>query len=372
MKIISQKYISLKSRSICVILLVGMFSIIACSKSDAPNSPVEPPSPPTQPDNRTLKEAASFEIGAAVSVSHLKEADFEKAFRDNFSQLTAESEMKMKQIWKGEGQYNFDNSDYLVNYGQQNGIGIHGHTLLWYRSFPDWFISAGYDSTQFENHVKEYIQTVVGRYKGKIESWDVANEIFADNGSLRVDDAVYKTFEDPIAFYGRCFQYARDADPDVKLFYNDYDMVLNTSKRNAVKAMVARFRKEGFPIDGLGEQMHTTSWTNLNTIKNGLADLGTVGLLIHISELDVRMNQDKSDSYIFTDAEAQKQSDVYKAIVAMFELLPDSEKFAITTWGVTDKYSWLTDWWHPKVYPLLFDKDYGKKKAYAGFLSALK
>ena len=373
MRILGQEYTKHRVFGAAFLLLIGMFSVAACSKSDSPNSPEDQPKPPVVvPDNRTLKEAAKFEIGAAVSVSHLKEADFEKTFRNNFSQLTAESEMKMKQIWNGVDQYNFSNSDYLVNYGQQNNIGVHGHALLWYRSFPDWFINAGYDSTQFENNVKAYIQTVVGRYRGKIESWDVANEIFADNGSLRVDDAVYKTFKDPIAFYGRCFQYARDADPDVKLFYNDYDMVLNTAKRNAVKNMVLRFQKEGYPIDGLGEQMHTTDWTNLTTIKDGLADLGSTGLFIHISELDVRVNKDKSDSYVFTDAEQQKQADVYKAIVAMYELLPDSQKFAITTWGVTDKYTWLTGWWSPKEYPLLFDKDYVKKKAYTGFLSALK
>jgi len=312
-----------------------------------------------------------FGVGAAVSVAHLKEFDFSSSFKDNFNQLSAEYEMKMAHIWTSLSVYNWTNVDYLVNYAAVNNMKVHGHALLWYQSFPPWFKNSAYDSLNFENNVKAYIQAVVSRYKGKIMSWDVANEIFADNGSLRNDGIVYKTFTDPVAFYGRCFQYARNADPDVKLFYNDYDIVLNSAKRTAVKELVARFKKDGYPIDGLGEQCHTTTWTDKFQRIAGFSDLAKTGLLMHISELDVRVNQNKSDSYVFNDAEQQKQSDTYKYIVEMFETLPQSQKFAITIWGLTDKYTWLTGWWHPKEYPLLFDNSYIKKKAYNGFLEGL-
>jgi endo-1,4-beta-xylanase len=338
-----------------VILLSG------CSKDDEPVITVTP-----------LKDKASFGIGAAVQVSQLKDADFSFAFKNNFNRLTAEYEMKMNQIWASLTGYNWTNTDYLVNFAAENSMKVHGHTLLWYQSFPDWFKNAAYDSLNFENNVKTYIQTVVSRYSGRIVSWDVANEIFADNGSLRNDGIAYKVFRDPLAFYGRCFQYARNADPAVKLFYNDYDLVLNSAKRNAVKEMVARFKRAGYPIDGLGEQCHTTIWTNKLNRSAGFTDLATTGLLIHISELDVRVNQNKSDSYVFTGSEQQLQSDTYKAIVEMFETLPQEQKFAITTWGLTDKYTWLTGWWHPKEYPLLFDNNYNKKKAFNGFLEGLK
>jgi endo-1,4-beta-xylanase len=323
-------------------------------------------------DAATLKEKALFPVGAAVQVSQLNVTDFANTFKSNFDQLTAEYEMKMKQIWTSLNQYAFDKPDYLVNFATQNSMTVHGHVLLWYQSFPDWFKNAAYDSVNFENNVKTYIQIVVSRYNGRIVSWDVANEIFADNGSLRNDGIVYKTFKDPVAFYGRCFQYTRNADPDVKLFYNEYDMVLNAAKRNSVKEMVARFKREGYPIDGLGEQCHTSIWTDKIMRSSGFADLAKTGLLLHISELDVRVNQNKSDSYVFSDSEQQNQSDTYMSIVEMFETLPLAQKFAITTWGLTDKYSWLLSWWHPKEYPLLFDENYNKKKAYNGFLSGLK
>jgi endo-1,4-beta-xylanase len=345
-------------KNIFIFLTIAILSA-GCTKKDEPV--VSTP----------LKEKALFGVGAAVKVSQLKEADFASAFKNNFNRLTSEYEMKMNQIWTSLAVYNWSNADYLVNFATQNSMKVHGHTLLWYQSFPTWFKDAGYDSLNFENNVKTYIQTVVSRYNGRIVSWDVANEIFADNGSLRDDGIVYKTFLDPVAFYGRCFQYARNADANVKLFYNEYDMVLNAAKRNSVKEMVARFKREGYPIDGLGEQCHTSVWTDKIIRSSGFADLAKIGLLIHVSELDVRVNQNKSDSYIFTDSEQQKQSDTYKSIVVIFETLPQAQKFAITTWGLTDKYTWMTSWWHPKEYPLLFDNSYNKKKAYTGFLEGL-
>jgi endo-1,4-beta-xylanase len=345
-------------------MLIATVQLSGCSKKENPAPPVVVP--------KTLKDKALFGIGAAVTVAHLQEPDFAAAFKGDFSQLTAEYEMKMKYIWTSVDGYFFDKADYLVNYGIQDTIKVHGHALVWYQSFPDWFTKAHYDSTNFENNVKKYISTVVGRYKGKIISWDVANEIFASDGSLRVDSNVYKKFKDPIAFYGRCFQYARDADPNVKLFYNDYDQIVNSAKRTSIKKLVQRFKKEGYPIDGIGEQFHQSVWVNTTTVSIGLADLASTGLLIHFSELDLKVNQTKSTTYVFTDDEQQKQAEMYKSIVQMYETLPQAQKFAITTWGVTDKYTWLTTAWASKEYPLLFNSTYIKKKAYSGFFAGLK
>jgi endo-1,4-beta-xylanase len=353
-----------KPAILITLLMISILTSTGCSKK-------EDKADPPITEKKTLKKTALFPVGAAVSVTHLKEEAFSTTFKENYNQLTAEYEMKMNAVWTSLNIYNWTNADYLVNYAVLNNMKIHGHALLWYQSFPEWFKTAAYDSLNFENSVKTYIQTFVGRYKGKISSWDVANEIFADDGALRVETIVYKTFKDPVAFYGRCFQYTRLSDPDVKLFYNDYNLVLNYSKRSSVVRMVERFRKEGYPIDGIGEQFHTTVGTSMTIISNGLTDLVGTGLLIHFSELDIKVNKDKSDSYVFTDAYQQKQADMYSAIVEIFETLPQRQKYAITTWGVTDKYTWLIGFWHPKEYPLLFDNNYYRKKAYDGFISGL-
>ena len=354
------------------LLAIFVLTLMACSKNDEPE--VDPiVDPIEEPDlDQPLKEKAGFGIGAAVTTAQLNESDFVSTLSENFSQITGEYEMKMAHIWKSSSSYDWSKADALVDFAKQHNMKVHGHTLLWYKSFPDWFKAADYDSLTFENKIKEYITTTVSRYKDDVASWDVANEIFNDNGTLRIDETIYETFTDPIAFYGRCFQYARDADSDALLFYNDYNVVTANGKRYAIKKMVERFQEEGYPIDGLGEQFHYSVSTSQSTIKTGLDDLATTGLKIHISELDMKVNVNKSDSYTFSSAEQQKQADAYQSIVESYEALPDDQKFAITTWGVTDKYTWLTDSWHEKEYPLLFDKNYEKKKAYEGFLLGLK
>ncbi|MBN2485731.1 MAG: endo-1,4-beta-xylanase [Bacteroidales bacterium] len=318
-----------------------------------------------------LKDKASFNIGVAVKTNLLSDTAYANTLRKNFNQITAEYEMKMETIWQSSASYSFTKADELVDYALQNEIQVHGHALVWYKSFPVWFKNAKYDSAAFEEKVKEYITTVVTRYKGKVISWDVVNEIFDDYGGLRVDETVYATFHDPIAFYGRCFQYTRNADPQAKLFYNDYSVVISGPKRYAIKQMVERFNNEGYPIDGLGDQFHYKVSTDKMLMKSGMKDMAATGLLVHISELDIVVNVDKSDSYVFTSTEAQKQADTYQAVAEMFEELPQEQKFAITIWGITDKYTWLTGWWHPKEYPLLFDSNYQKKESYNGFLKGL-
>ncbi|SFZ95034.1 endo-1,4-beta-xylanase [Flaviramulus basaltis] len=320
----------------------------------------------------SIKDKATFKVGAAVKTSYLKnDADYKDALIANFSQLTAEFEMKMESIWASENNYNWDAVDYLVDFAQDNNMEVHGHTLVWYRSFPSWFKNQNNDSIAFEAKVKTYITDVVGRYKGKIKSWDVVNEVFEDGGGMRNDDVIAPLFNDPIGFYGRCFQYARDVDPDAKLFYNDYSVVIDSGKRNAIKDMVTRFQEKGYPIDGIGAQFHYGKSTNMGTIIEGFNDLSSIGLLMHISELDIKMNTNKSDLFVFSNAIAQEQSDIYKEIVSMYNSLPESQKFAISTWGVTDNYSWLLTEWHPKEYPLLLDSNYNKKKAYQGFILGL-
>lgn len=355
-----------------ILFVLSVVLLFACDKEVKEIIDGNGPDPSDNVEKNRLTDA-SFRVGAAVKTTQLSEPLFANTFSAHFNQLSAEWEMKMELIWSSATSYNWAKADELVLFARNNNMEVHGHTLIWYKSFPNWIKNANLDSIAFESHIKSYIQNVVTRYKGQVVGWDVVNEIFNDNGTLRsVDCHVFKTFNDPIGFYGRCFQYAREADPDAKLFYNDYNVVLASGKRYAIKQMVQRFARDGYPIDGIGDQFHYTVTTNKNQIRNGLNDMASTGLLIHISELDLRVNVNKSDNYVFTDLEQQIQSDAYQFIVESFEAIPQDQKYAISTWGVTDKYTWLTGWWHPKEYPLLFDANYNKKKAYEGFLKGLK
>lgn len=351
-------------------ILLMLLVHVGCSEDSEP-AKKEPEEKPI--DSRTIKEKASFKIGAAVKAKHLPIVEYDTTLSNHFNRISAEYEMKMSPIWKSKTEYYWDDVDRIVNYAISHDMEVHGHALLWYRAYPNWFKNTQYDSANFETLIKEYITTIVSRYKDKVVSWDVANEIFNDNGTLREDEFAYKTFEDPIAFYGRCFQYVRDVDPDVKLFYNDYSVVIASGKRFAITEMVKRFQKDGYPIDGIGGQFHYDVNTSETVIESGLRDMANTGLLFHISELDIKVNVKKSNAYQFTEGEKTKQADKYKAIVELYEkVFSDEQKFGITTWGITDKYTWLTSDWHEKEYPLLFDASYNRKKAYDGFLAGLK
>ncbi|TKB96920.1 endo-1,4-beta-xylanase [Pedobacter cryophilus] len=363
-------------KSIFYIGILLIFSA-ACKKTinDKPvvvNPPVVviPPVVTTQ----KLTELANFKIGAAVKMANITgEAAYSNTLKGEFNQLTAEFEMKMNFIWTSENNYDFSKVDYLVNYAQQNNMTVHGHALLWYQSFPDWFKNANYDTVAFESKVKVYIETVVGRYKGKIRSWDVANEIFNDDGTMRIESQIQGKFKDPVGFVGRCFKYAAAADPDCKLFYNDYSVVLASGKRNAMKNMAIRFKNTGVPIHGLGDQFHYRISTSQTTINNGFADLVSTGLLIHLSEIDCKVNVNNSPTYVLNSTDLQKQSDFYKNTAKLYNAIPANQKFGMTMWGITDKNTWLRDSGNGnKEYPLLFDEVYAKKPAYAGFLEGLK
>ncbi len=356
-----------------ILNVLALLLIISCSEEEQVVfvNGIEPEGT-TVETNISIKDKAAFNVGAAVKSSQMMDdPEYIGALTNNFNQLSAEFEMKMESIYSSATTYNWEATDYLVDFAENNDMEVHGHTLLWYNSIPNWLANEENDSIAFEARIKTYITDVVGRYKGKIKSWDVVNEVFDDGGSLRIDEVISPLFNDPIAFYGRCFQYAKDADPDAKLFYNDFSIVIDEGKRTAIKNMATRFQEEGYPIDGIGAQFHYSKSNNLTGIEEGFNDLASTGLLMHISELDIIMNTSKLDAFAFSSAVAQEQSEIYEAIVSMYENLPESQKFAITTWGLTDKYTWLTSFWHPNEKPLLLDANYNKKKAYEGFLNGL-
>ena len=360
------------------LLFFSLLIILVSCKKKFEDKPivVTPPvvTPPVTTAEKIKDIATTFKFGAAVKTANLKsESAYDNTFKTEYNQITAEFEMKMNFIWNAETSYNFVNVDYLINYAQQNSMVVHGHALLWYQSFPDWFKNANYDTVAFESKVKIYIQTVVGRYKGKIRSWDVANEIFNDDGSLRIESQIQGKFKDPIGFVGRCFKYANETDPDAKLFYNDYNVVLAAGKRTAMKNMAIRFKNAGIPIHGFGEQFHYRITTSQTQINSGFADLVNSGLLIHLSEIDCKINTTNSPTYVVNSADLKLQSDFYKNITRLYNAIPSNQKFALTTWGITDKITWLRDSGNGnREYPLLFDENYAKKPAYVGFLEGLK
>ena len=340
---------------------LGLF-VLGCGSSD----PVEPEPPE---EIVALREASPFPVGVAFRSRHLESANHARVVSSTFSSLTAEYEMKMNPLWSGPNSFNWQAVDDLVSWARTHDMQIHGHALLWHETVPDWLENYSGTDQEFENLIQTYITTVVGRYADDIVSWDVVNEAFDNNsGALRYSVFRRRMGDD---FMARVFEYARQADPDVLLFYNDYGTPYDRNKRMAMYGMLDDFQRRGIPIDGVGLQMHVTyNFPSIDDIEHVMEDISRRGLMVHLSELDIRVNPD-GDLTSLTPARSQEQRQRVYSIVDEFIELPANHRFGITLWGLRDSESWLINFWGNPEWPLLFDDDFEPKPAYEGFVEGL-
>lgn len=316
--------------------------------------------------NQSFKAASPILIGAAVDSIHLQEDQkYKELFLQHYDSMVSEFQMKMKYIYPHEGEYRFEAADFLVTFAEQNNISMHGHTLIWHLSVPDWIQNFKGTDGEFEDLIKEYIMTVVGRYKGRIDSWDVVNEAFTASGYR---DTIFYQRLGP-NYISKVFQWAHEADPDAKLYYNDYKILAEPKKRDFILTELTKMINEGVPIHGLGIQSHLKlSEPSIDVIRSSLENCSELGIDIRISELDVSVNHDFRN-YVFTDELAELQKQRYHDLIELFLQFPQIKD--ITTWGVFDGHTWKSKFYQPD-WPLLFDKDYNPKPAAEGFLLALQ
>ncbi|MFK7905794.1 MAG: endo-1,4-beta-xylanase [Chitinophagales bacterium] len=319
--------------------------------------------------NSPLKDAAqTFAVGMAVSTSKLG-GQYDAIYKKEFNSLTAEYEMKMNVMYPSQGNYDFSKSDAIVNYAVENGMHVHGHALIWHSATPNWVDNFGGTDAEFEAMVKEYIQTTVTRYAGQVRSWDVVNEAFQDgNGNLRNSVFLQRMGPDYIE---KCYKWTREADPDVLIFYNDYNMVTDATKRNAALDMVDDFLAKNVPIDGFGFQMHISyNGPSKNQIASASQEVVNRGLLLHFSELDVRANPNNNLTFL-TEARSVEQQAKVREVVEVYNAIPAANKFTLTIWGLKDNESWLLNFWGHIDWPLFYDDQFQIKKAHTGFLEGL-
>ena len=326
-----------------------------------------------------------FHIGAAINENTILGNDnkSKEIVVSEFNSITPENSLKWMFIQPLPGKFDFKVSDKYVNIGSKNGMYTVGHALIWHAQLAEFMQNINNkDETLF--HVKNHINTLMNRYKGKIDAWDVVNEAFEEDGSFR-ESVFYKNLGKN--YIEDVFVLAAKVDPEVDLIYNDYNLY-KSEKRLAVINMVNKFKANGTKIDGVGVQAHWDLNTpSINEIENIILDFHETGILVSFTELDIsvlpnpwemvgaEVNQNfskfegdpKMNPYPnglpnnIQDKLAKRYEDIFKLF------LKHSDKInRVTFWGVIDKYSWLNDW--PikgrTNYPLLFDKDYKSKKAY--------
>lgn len=324
-----------------------------------------------------LKDAFkdSFMVGAALNQMQVMERDTNGAAlaKLHFNAISPENVMKWENIHprSGPAGYDFEGADRYVEFGEKNGMYIVGHTLIWHAQTPRW-VFRGEGTNQITREIllermRDHIHTVVGRYKGRIKTWDVVNEALNEDGSTRKTPWYRIIGEDYIA---KAFEYAHEADPDAELRYNDFS-IENLPKRRGVIELVKKLQAQNVPISGLGSQTHANLfWPQTALLDSALTDFAELGLPISITELDVdasvRGQQDQTaevsanaqgTSGVVTDADqllAQQYSNLFRVFLKHRKNIK-----LVTFWGVTDRESWRR--WGT---PLLFDRDGKPKKCF--------
>jgi endo-1,4-beta-xylanase len=336
----------------------------------------------TSPPPPTLGSAAAahgIKIGTAADSAFLSESQYSTVLGSEFSQLEPENEMKFGLVHPrpntDPNPYDFSGADALVAFAQSHNLVVRGHTFVWHNEVPAWLTdginNGNIDSTELSSILQGHIQAVAAHYAGKVYAWDVVNEAFNDNGTVR--DTLW--YDQPgIGFAGQGTQYieqalnwAHAADPNAKLFYNDYNDETLNPKSDAIFAMATDFKNRGVPLAGIGFQMHVDlsfdNPTTLTSFTNNLARFAALGMELHITELDIRLQSSDPASF-------NAQAHLYGEIASICVQQPACK--VIQTWGFTDAHSWIPTFIPGWGWGLPWDANYQKKPAYNAILNALQ
>ena len=334
------------------------------------------------PASKSLKDAfkGDFVVGAAINAAQITGQDQrgDAIVEEQFNSISPENALKWVIVHPQPGKYDFTLADQYVDFGVKHHMFIVGHNLVWHSQVPAWVFRddkgnlLGRDALLAR--LKDHIDTVVGRYKGKIRSWDVVNEALNEDGTMRPSLWEKIIGDDYIA---KAFEYAHEADPQAQLTYNDYNLE-KEAKRNGAIALVKKLQAEGVPISCVGLQNHDSlTWPTAEQEDATISAFAALGVKVAISELDINVlptaghqptadvnlniRQDpKLNPYVdgLPDSVqkelAQRYADLFRVFLKHRDVVE-----RVTFWGVTDKESWLNNF--PvrgrTNYPLLFDRD---------------
>ena len=326
-----------------------------------------------------LKDAYKdyFTIGVALNQRNVSDNDQIALIKKEFNSVTAENDWKPGEIHPQEGVWNFEKADKIADFCRQNGIKMRGHCLCWHSQFADWMFTdkkgKPVKKEVFYERLRDHIHTIMNRYKDVVYAWDVVNEAMADDGrhwpgqeqSPYRQSRHFQLCGDE--FIAKAFQFAREADPNVLLFYNDYSCV-DEGKRERIYNMVKKMKDAGVPIDGIGMQGHYNIYfPDEAQLDKAITRFKEIVKHIHITELDLRMNNESGGQLMFSRGEAKPmpaymgtlQTDQYARLFKIFRKHADVID-NVTFWNLGDRDSWLG----VNNHPLPFDENYKPKACY--------
>ncbi len=332
----------------------------------------------------TIKEAYRnhFLIGMAGDLPG-NYSDGEKSLvAENFNIVTPENCLKPAPIHPSEDTWSFERADALVKWCADNKIAVHGHTLVWHAQTGAWFFSDG-DKAKVIQRLKDHISTLVGHYKGKIRSWDVVNEAIADGGnaeSAGTENLRNSSWVRTLGpeFLTLAFKFAHDADPEAKLYYNDYGIEAGPKHASSL-VLLKRLIKDGAPIYGVGIQGHwSTTRVPFASIDKAISDYASLGLKVSVSELDLTIRGASGGQFgagpgpfggrgvePASPQDLKAQAEAYARLFSIF-IKHTNEIERVTFWGLSDRRTWRRG-----QNPLIFDSNNQRKPAYVAIVDAL-
>ncbi|MFJ7151939.1 endo-1,4-beta-xylanase [Streptomyces sp. NPDC100445] len=329
-------------------LLTGVALLLTAPAAHAADTPL-----------RDLAAAKGKVVGTAVTGSRLT-GTYGDIAGSQFGSLTPGNAMKWETVEPARNSFNWAEADQIVAFAQAHDQQVRGHTLVWHSQNPGWLTNGSWTPAQLGSLLQNHISTEVGRYKGKIAAWDVVNEPFNEDGTFRSD-----LWYDGLGsgYIADALTWAHAADPDAKLYINDYNVEGVNAKSTALYDLVRSLKERGVPIGGVGLQAHLILGQVPSTLQQNIQRFADLGVDVAITELDVRM-QLPADS-----AKLAQQAADFKSVVAACAAV--TRCVNVTVWGFTDADSWVPDTFPGYGAATPYDANYQPKPAYHGIAEAL-
>ena len=349
-----------------LVVVSGLIALTACAGNETPanarssgtTTTVAAPScaKPATCTTRQLADAAGVLFGTAVNLQHLDEPDYQKTLLETFNSITPENDLKWAAIHPKPGVWNFGPVDDLVAFAEKHHLAVKGHNLLWDQAppststTPKWVLAIK-DPQQLRVVIRDHIATLMGRYRGKIDRWDVVNEPLETLGSAVQKNHFWRVLGSD--YIAEVFRIAHAADPRAKLFINESTVEFMPAKAAALVALVKGLVARHVPINGVGIQAHLVSGTvDAARLEQLVGDLEALGVEVAITELDVPATAAVGPLQVQARTYAQ-------ALGACFV----KRCREVTLWGFTDRYTWIDGAFKKGLAPLPFDVNYRPKPA---------
>lgn len=313
--------------------------------------------------NLVAKTHGKLYFGTATDNPELNDTAYRANLDDllQFGQITPANGMKWDATEPERGVFTFEAGDVIADLAKRNGQILRGHNCVWHQQLPDWVTAGNFSAPELAEIVANHTGTVVGHYRGQVYSWDVVNEPFNDDGTLRSD-----VFLDTLGpeYISIALRAARAADPHAKLFINDYNIEGTGNKSTAMANLVKSLKSQGVPIDGIGIEGHLIVGEVPTTLVENFKQFTDLGVEISINELDIRMTLPA------TDALLEQQKKDYETVVSA--CMAVEKCVGVTVWDWTDKYSWVPGTFPGQGAACPWDENLKKKPAYDGIVMGLE